>query len=91
MGWADRAEVPAHALLALNLDTIVDDPASWRSRAARSLDFLVTAPNVGKGGIAGFSIVYDYRAHRWLPRQNPLSQAQTLNAVAERHPRDSRK
>jgi hypothetical protein len=83
MGWADRAEVPGHTLLTLDLQGLVDKPLLWKQRAAASLDFLVTSPSQGTRRDADFSIVYDYVAHRWLPRQNPLSQAQALNAIAD--------
>jgi len=85
MGWADRAEVPGHALLALDLTEHTDEPSLWKSRAAASLDFLVTAPALeAKSDQAdpAFSIVYDFAQHRWLTRGNPLSQSQALTGIA---------
>lgn len=83
MGWADRAEVPGYALQALKLDEFTDEPDLWRKRAIDSLDFLVTSPSQTIRKDADFSIVYDYEQHRWLGRQNILSQSQALNALAD--------
>lgn len=83
MGWADRAEVPGHALLALDLTPFTEEPDKWKQRAVDSLDFLVSSEAQDGKKHAGFSIVYDYEQHKWLSRQNPLSQAQALNAVSD--------
>ncbi|QDV61682.1 hypothetical protein Mal65_08090 [Crateriforma conspicua] len=82
MGWADRAEVPGHALLTLDLAGQCDDPVLWKRRAAESLDFLCQSPTVGKKADPMFAIVYDYQQHRWLQRTNPLSTAQALTGIA---------
>ncbi len=82
MGWADRAEVPGHALLTLDIADHCDDVDLWQKRAAASLDFLTRAPTVKGRGSQGFSIVYDYQKHQWLDRQDPLSQAQALLGIA---------
>jgi hypothetical protein len=83
MGWADQAEAPGYALLAMKPDDLIppDKTTLWRDRATRSLDFLSTSPRLE--GNRGFSIVYDYRQHKWLDRGNPLSQAQALGVIAE--------
>ena len=83
MGWADRAEVPGFALQALDLRPFTSEPSKWKQRAIKSLDFLTTSPSLGGTRDADFSIVYDYEKHEWLPRQNPLSQSQALNAIAD--------
>jgi hypothetical protein len=82
MGWADRAEVPGHALLALDLSSSTDRPDLWKRRAALSLDFLCTSPPEQSNRGDGFSIVYDYDNGEWLARHNPLSQAQALLGIA---------
>lgn len=83
MGWADQAEAPGYALLALQPRGLVDSQqvSTWQQRAARSLDFLSTAPTLDRS--RGFSIVYDYDKHEWLQRANPLSQAQALGVIAD--------
>lgn len=83
MGWADRAEVPGFALQVLKLEEFTHEPNVWRDRAIESLDFLVTSPSPTKTKDANFSIVYDYEQHKWLERQNILSQSQVLNALAD--------
>lgn len=83
MGWADRAEVPGYALQTLRLDEFTDMPQLWRDRAIASLDFLVTSPSIKEPKDADFAIIYDYEQHKWLDRQNILSQSQALNALAD--------
>ncbi|MEM6364268.1 MAG: hypothetical protein AAF745_07570, partial [Planctomycetota bacterium] len=83
MGWADRAEVPGYALQALELDEFTSNPDLWRHRAVQSLDFLVASPSQKKRSDADFSIIFDYEQHKWLGRQNILSQSQALNALAD--------
>ncbi|QEG00587.1 hypothetical protein Mal15_46580 [Stieleria maiorica] len=83
MGWADRAEVPPRALLGMDLRPYTDQPDLWKQRAADSLDFLTSAPTRKASYGVGFPIVYDYQTHRWLERQNPLSQAQALNGMMD--------
>ncbi len=83
MGWADRAEVPGYALMALDLQPFTEQAGLWQQRGIDSLDFLVSSPPLGGNSDGDFSIVYDYERHEWLPRQNLLSQAQALNAIAD--------
>ena len=78
LGWAGQSEAAAYPLLLLGESFDVPNP---QRTASRLLDFIATSP-VNRDG---FSIRYDFAAHQWLPRQNPLSQAQAmqnmLNAV----------
>ena len=83
MGWADRAEVAPRALLQMNLDQYTDQATLWKRRAAESLDFLTSAPTWEADYGFGFPIAYDYEKHEWLRSQNPLSQAQALNAIVD--------
>jgi hypothetical protein len=86
LGWAGQSEAAAFPLIVLGLQMGVEHPLPM---AQRSLDFISTAPFDSDG----FAIRYDYDAHEWLARRNPLSQAQAmnniLNALRVARPNDS--
>ena len=70
MGWTGQAEAPGYALLVLAAG--LQDPAAVRM-AARSLDFLSTAPFYA----GGFRNWYDFDNKAWTG-DDPLNQAQAM-------------
>ncbi|MCP4887766.1 MAG: hypothetical protein GY904_14250 [Planctomycetaceae bacterium] len=72
LGWAGQSEAAAYPLIVLGKRLGVDNASEM---AQKSLDFISTSPFDD----GGFAIRYDYKAHNWLARRNPLSQAQAMN------------
>ena len=83
MGWAGQTEAPGYAFQVLGEPAGVT--ADSRKHATRLLDFLAKAPS----NDSGFAVRYDFDAHKWLEKRDPLSQAQAMNVFADaiRHAR----
>ncbi len=72
LGWAGQSEAAAYPLILLGRRFGIENADHM---AQRSIDFISSSPFHDDG----FAIRYDFHAHRWFPRTNPLSQAQAMN------------
>ena len=87
LGWAGQSEAAAYPLILLGESFEVEQALE---KAQTATDFICRSSPFDE---RGFRIRYDYHTHQWLPRSNPLSQAQAMhnlfNAVraGREHPR----
>lgn len=71
LGWAGQSEAVAYPLLLLGQRFGITNATRL---AQKAVDFIATAPFDRDG----FAIRYDFKAHKWFDRRNPLSQAQAI-------------